>query len=204
MSSQSTTPEPEADDGEYSLEDLAARIDDVEAMQDTIRETAIKPRLENLRDRADEAEAERDELAARVDDLEQQLDALRSDMEAIAGVPDEAASTPDKRARDLRQTLIRHARAGDGTAKMYYKEVQDTFKTQGHGSIDRDACYKAMRDCYDEPGFEQTTKVSPVSGQTVEAVTVDVEALHPEDACRDSTTSSGGSDGSERPSKEVT
>lgn len=139
-----------------------------------------------------------DELAAlrdRIDTLEQQLDLQ-------VGVEDATASTPEKRARDLRKTMIREARDRqdqfNGRLALWWQQVQGRLSTLGHGQTSKPDCYKAMHwaagEQYDGrcplkdiDGFEMA-KTTNADGRNVTAIRVKLDALPPEVASRSPTT----------------
>jgi polyhydroxyalkanoate synthesis regulator phasin len=177
---------------EQTIKDLQAEIQSVRETQQAIRESSIKPRIERLQERANQAAQERDALAERVDGLEELVAQLRAELGALAGLADDQDTNPDKRAADLAHVLIRRANARDGTAAMWWKEVRDTFEDLGHGQVSKPDCYKAMDDVADRDGFAETKKHSPDSGQRVQAVKVELDALNTAGTSRNPTTSELG------------
>lgn len=158
------------------LNDLEQQITAVADTQQAIRESSIKPRLEKLQEDSDDARSERAELQEEIRDLRATVAELRSTLEAIAGLADDEASNPDKRAADLAHTLIRRARSRDGTAAMYYQEVQDSLETLGHGDLKPPQLYDAMEHVAALHGFSET-KTTSAEGNRVDAVAVNLDEL---------------------------
>lgn len=159
------------------VDELEERIEAVDETQRAVRESSIKPRLEDLKGRSDDAQDERAELQAEVEDLRATVAELTATVDALAGLADDQVTTPEKRVADLRQSLIRRARDRDADeARMYWKEVQETFQTLGHGELEPPVCYTAMDDAAEQDGFS-LTKTTSREGNRVKAVAVDLAEL---------------------------
>ena len=178
------------DDVEERLDQLEERIESVSETQKAVRETSVKPRLQQLKADSDDAREERAELQAEIQDLRATVAQLQTKLEAVAGLADDEASNPEKRAADLRQALIRHARDRDGTATMYWREVKDTLQTLGHSDLKRPQIYTAIEDAATTDGFEKT-KTTSDHGNRVTAIRVDIDELTAESACNEINTRNG-------------
>lgn len=178
---------------EERLEELEETIESVAETQKAVRESSIKPRLQRLRDDSDDAREERAELQEEINDLRATVAELQTKLEAVAGLADDEESNPDKRAADLRQSLIRHARDRDGVATMDWNEVEHTLQTLGHSSLKRPQIYKAMDDATKQDGFKETTTTSE-HGNRVQAVMVDLDELTAQTQCNEvnTQTNAGG------------
>jgi len=188
---QPAADEPEQVDPHAAIAELREEIASLKDERDAYRDAVLKPRLDDLDGRSDDARADRAELRATVEDLQETVAHLNAKLESLLGVDAPSASTPVKRERDLAQALIRQAdaRSDDyaGKASKHYREVQNLYAELGHGDVNRSECYDAMRSVAELPGFDKGTKVSD-AGNQVECVRVELETLHREIECCDSTT----------------
>lgn len=174
------------------IDELEDEIEFVDQKHQQRTEQVTKPRLAELEQHSDDARQERAELFALVEDLQERVAELDQRLTDMAGLAEDQQSNPDKRVSDLRQSMIRRAKARsdtDGFEKvaLYYQEVQDIFAELGHGEISRPDCYKAMDDLAESDGFE-IGKKSSADGNRVKAIRLDLAELRASAACRNPTT----------------
>lgn len=194
------------DETEQTVEERLAALEDgldnLEQTHKVIRETTIKPRIEDLQDEVEEARQDRQAMRERLDEATETIASLRAELEAIAGLADDQSSNPEKRASDLRHILIRRAKASDsGVQRMYWEEIQTAFADLGHGEVSRPLCYDAIKDLAEQTGFAEDKKTSP-HGNRVKAIRVDMDELHADAACKDVKTRNTPEEGS-KPGMEV-
>jgi len=188
------------DDLEDRVEALEEALESVRDSQSAYRDQIVKPRLDGLEDTRDDAREERAELKETVQTLEQEVAGLRAELRSIAGVGESEDTSPDKRVADLRQAMIRRAKArtdgGQGYTSLWWQEVQNLFADLGHGEICKPDCYKAMREGAKGTGFEMGSTHNS-DGREVKAICLNVDELPALDASRTPTTGEKVSTGQE-------
>lgn len=181
-----------SDQLEDRVADLEDQIDYLKQNTENWREQVFKRKLDDLRAERDDAQEERAELQAELNVVKEELSSVKAELEAAVGVEDSDASNPQKRAKDVRQALIREARdrtdaTGGVSHSMWWREIQQFFSRTGHGHITKPDCYKAMRwaagEGEDVPerftpgdGFAITQKANS-DGRDVKAVKVVLDEL---------------------------
>lgn len=161
---QVTDDDNESEDLLDTLEEHAARLDNVEGYQEFIK-NFVKPKLSELEELRDEQER-----------YDQRLSALEEKFDTLAGLGEGDKSTPQKRALDLRQVMIRRAEGrADGRVALYYQEVLDALRDVGHESLHKPQAYTAMEDAADATGFKEV-KITR-NGKRVDGVALNLDAL---------------------------
>lgn len=201
-----------SDQLEDRVSDLEDQIDFLKQNTENWREQVFNRKLDELRAERDDAQDERVGLRTELSAVKEELASVKAELEAAVGVEESDASNPQKRAKDVRQALIREARdrtdaTGGVSHSMWWREIQQFFSRTGHGHITKPDCYKAMRWAAGEgenvperftpgDGFEMAQKAN-ADGRDVKAVKVVLDDLPGEivgetDASRNPTTSETG------------
>lgn len=181
-----TTGEPTPD-----VNELAARLDDVQAYQENIVRGHITDRLDDLEATINERDDHIDQLESRIDTLEQKL-------ETLAGLAEDETGTPQKRAVDLAVAMVRQARnRADGRVALTYKDVKDTLASMGHESLHDPQLYTAMDDVAVADGFSETNVTR--DGTTMQAVAANIEDIAGEEFVNEIKNENGGGAGTEAP-----
>lgn len=140
----------------------------------------LKPEQDEQAEQLDEIRRENEALRDRVAELEAATDTLRDRLEATVGVADASESTPQRRARDLREALVRVARNTDAAGvTWWWQEVRDHLAQQGHEGFSKPTYYTAMDDAADKDGFVLADKRVPSHDQPVKAIRVKFDELPP-------------------------
>lgn len=175
------------------LDELEEDIDAVDRKHERRVDQTIKPPIEELQEDSDDAREERAELFQMVQDLQETVTELDQRIEDMAGLAEDQETNPQKRVSDLRQIMIRRAKArGDSDdyerTALWWEEVQDKFAELGHGEISKPDCYKAMNDLEEFPGFKEGTK-SNRHGNEVKAIRLNMDELRAHSSSSNPTTS---------------
>lgn len=180
----------ESNNGTGSDESLVARLDDLEALFD-----------QYIRDYLEE------QVSQQLTEHEERIDELERQLESIAGLADGETSNREKRAVDVAMSLVRQARnrVDADQYAMWWKDVQDTLATLGHGpDVHKPWCFDAMEDVACADGFGMTTVQNP-DNREVKAVKVNLAELPAEDrstVSNDITTGIGETPGQSSPKTE--
>lgn len=139
--------------------------------------TKLDDRLDDALARLDDVEAENQQLRERVEQLDHQVENLIGVDDPDRSTHDKRVR--DVRAAMIRRAEAKAETRSDGIEgkiALYYKEIQDLLADHGHGQIHREQAHRIMADIANVDGFSEGTKRS-AHGNDVKAIRLNLASL---------------------------